>query len=41
LKDLSSIYYKRELSHVWGYTHALDSMLVRKLLFLDALHSKI
>jgi hypothetical protein len=32
--------YGRELSHVCGYMQALDLTLVRKVLFLGALHSK-
>jgi hypothetical protein len=33
--------YGRELSHVCGYTRALDLMWVRKGLFLGVLYSKI
>jgi hypothetical protein len=33
--------YGKELSHVCGYTRALDLMWVRKGLFLGASHSKI
>jgi hypothetical protein len=33
--------YGMELSHVCGYTRALDLMCVRKALFLGALYSKI
>jgi hypothetical protein len=33
--------YGRELSHVYGYTRALDLTWVRKGLFLEALHYKI
>jgi predicted Mrr-cat superfamily restriction endonuclease len=33
--------YERELSHVCGYTWALDLTWVRKGLFVGALHSKI
>jgi hypothetical protein len=32
--------YGRKLSHVCGYTWALDLTLVRKELFLGTLHSK-
>jgi hypothetical protein len=32
--------YGRELSHVCRYTWALELTLVRKVLFLGALHSK-
>jgi hypothetical protein len=38
---LSSMYYGRELSHVCGYTRALDLTWVRKELFLGVLHFKI
>jgi hypothetical protein len=40
IKDLSSMFYGRELSYVCGYTRALDLTWVRKILFLVALHSK-
>jgi hypothetical protein len=35
------MYYGRELSHVCGYMRELDLTCVRKVLFLEALHSKI
>jgi hypothetical protein len=33
--------YGRKLSHVCGYTRAIDLTWVRKILFLGVLHSKI
>jgi hypothetical protein len=33
--------YRRESSHVYGYTRTLDLTWVRKGLFLGALYSKI
>jgi hypothetical protein len=41
MKDLSSMFYGKELSHVCGYMRALDLTWVRKVLFFVALHSKI
>jgi hypothetical protein len=35
------MYYDRELSPTCGYTRELDLTWVRKILFLEVLHSKI
>jgi hypothetical protein len=41
MKDLTSMHYGSELTHVCGYMRALDLTWVRKELFLGTLHSKI